>query len=471
MSITFHLLHTTKKAEEGQRFDRFNKESEDVKSTFEITSTSDHKTLLIKESTRIQETSSIYDLTSDLTAIKDCHSNSRDQPAYFRLFEKLNIPSSIAKGVQRSEIDDLNETQKKLLTILMTTDPTNDIYVQSQPFSNDCLAFLIHSFTRIDTTLNEPQIVCLSPTTELAIQTSLLAKEIAKYTDVKVGCITRENKSLFNVNDHLICATLGTLLFCLNRRSLIFEIKKVKVMIFCEFQILISSEKFTAYVREMIKKLKKRTQLQFYSTCYDSKDDLEFVKRYAIKLNSFNLSSKDCFKNMVHFTVPCRTYEEKYRALVSVLTNNTADKVLIYVIGKEEALSLERSLERDGFRIRILTSDLSISERLKSIDRFRLDRKCTLVLNYPLNIGTCDRPALIVNFELPVYQGVFDRFFNEYFYRCSSCFTDQTDKPKFVVSIFENHKIRYIPKLENHYGIKMIQLDTHDLKEQSFEKM
>jgi len=450
-----------------ERYDRFNEESRHIRSIFEATD----KASNIKESTRIKEDSTLYDLTSDITPILKERKMNESEVSTSRLFRDLQIPREIVKGVERMKIQSLNSTQKKILPILMRTDLKSDIYIQTKPFSYESVAFLINAFTRIDTSVDEPQVVILSPTTELVMHTSQIAKQMAKYSDIKISHLTGDNKSLFTVNDHIICATLGTLLFCLNRRD-IFDIRKVKVMILVEFQILISSHKFSEFVRELIKKLKKKTQLQIFSSCYDCSTDLEFIKRYAINLKSFRLSSKDdFFRNMVHFKIPCKNNREKYDALVDVLKKNEQKKVLIFVVGKDEADQLVRRLDRDGLKIDILTSDLTMDERLNSIDNFRFNEQSTLILNYPLNIGTCDQPALIINFELPVYSGVFDKFFNEYYYRCSSCMMEadsSSTRPNFVVNIFENSKIRCLPSLENHFGIRMIELDRYSLKEQTF---
>lgn len=72
---------------------------------------------------------------------------------------------------------------------------------QSQSGTGKTAAFVIAMLSRVDTTKNYPQILCLSPTYELAIQTGEVAAKIAQYSPIKLRYAVRgEESKLFESN-------------------------------------------------------------------------------------------------------------------------------------------------------------------------------------------------------------------------------------------------------------------------------
>lgn len=69
---------------------------------------------------------------------------------------------------------------------------------QSQSGTGKTAAFVIAMLSRVDTTKDYPQVLCLSPTYELAIQTGEVAAKIAQYSPIKLRFAVRgeEGKSL-----------------------------------------------------------------------------------------------------------------------------------------------------------------------------------------------------------------------------------------------------------------------------------
>lgn len=67
---------------------------------------------------------------------------------------------------------------------------------QSQSGTGKTAAFVLAMLSRVDTNLHYPQVLCLSPTYELAIQTGEVAKKMATYCpDIEMRFAVRGEES------------------------------------------------------------------------------------------------------------------------------------------------------------------------------------------------------------------------------------------------------------------------------------
>lgn len=62
---------------------------------------------------------------------------------------------------------------------------------QSQSGTGKTAAFVLAMLSRVDTSKDYPQALCLSPTYELAIQTGEVAAKMAKYCDIRLRYAVR----------------------------------------------------------------------------------------------------------------------------------------------------------------------------------------------------------------------------------------------------------------------------------------
>ena len=109
-----------------------------------------------------------------------------NSPLYsVKSFEELRLPEELLKGLYDMGFQAPSKIQETALPILLCNPPQNMI-AQSQSGTGKTAAFLLSSLFRVDTTQNYPQVLILSPTYELAIQTGEVAKQMAKFkTDIK----------------------------------------------------------------------------------------------------------------------------------------------------------------------------------------------------------------------------------------------------------------------------------------------
>lgn len=81
----------------------------------------------------------------------------------------------------------------------LLADPPQNMIAQSQSGTGKTAAFVIAMLSRVDTSKNYPQILCLSPTYELAIQTGEVAAKIAQFSRIKLRYAVRGEESKFQI--------------------------------------------------------------------------------------------------------------------------------------------------------------------------------------------------------------------------------------------------------------------------------
>lgn len=140
---------------------------------------------------------------------------------------------------------------------------------QSQSGTGKTAAFVIAMLSRVDTNKNYPQILCLSPTYELAIQTGEVAAKIAQFSPIKLRYAVRGEESKFicqlifliktndnilnsfcfawlvdrnaKLDDHIIIGTPGKVLDWSSKLR-VFDIKKISVFVLDEADVMIATQ-------------------------------------------------------------------------------------------------------------------------------------------------------------------------------------------------------------------------------------
>ena len=95
-------------------------------------------------------------------------------------FEALNLKPQLLKGVYGMGFSAPSKIQETALPTLLA-DPPQNMIAQSQSGTGKTAAFVLAMLSRVDTSKSYPQILCLSPTYELALQTKLM-RILRKYT-------------------------------------------------------------------------------------------------------------------------------------------------------------------------------------------------------------------------------------------------------------------------------------------------
>ena len=97
--------------------------------------------------------------------------NDPNSPLYsVKSFEELNLPKPLLDGVYAMGFNKPSKIQETALPNLLSNPPIN-LIAQSQSGTGKTAAFVLAMLMRVDPAKKHPQVLCLSPTYDLAKQT------------------------------------------------------------------------------------------------------------------------------------------------------------------------------------------------------------------------------------------------------------------------------------------------------------
>ena len=95
-------------------------------------------------------------------------------------FEELNLQPNLLKGVYAMGFNAPSKIQETALPTLLA-DPPQNMIAQSQSGTGKTAAFVLAMLSRVNTSLKHTQVLCLSPTFELALQIGEVASKMCQF--------------------------------------------------------------------------------------------------------------------------------------------------------------------------------------------------------------------------------------------------------------------------------------------------
>ena len=137
----------------------------------------------------------LVDIGSDTVKL-EVQQNDPNSPIYsVKNFEDLNLKEDVLQGISDMGFTRPSKIQETALPMLLRNPPENMI-AQSQSGTGKTAAFVLTMLQRIDLEEKVPQCICLLPTYELALQTGMTVKNLAKHLKgFSIEYAVKENKS------------------------------------------------------------------------------------------------------------------------------------------------------------------------------------------------------------------------------------------------------------------------------------
>ncbi len=313
--------------------------------------------------------------------------------------------------------------------------------------SGKTLAFTLPLLPRV-TPGAGTQILVLSPSQELALQTARVMREWATIIGVKVQSLTgganlrRQVKKLHEHPD-VVVGTPGRILHMLDNRHL--KLKHLQTLVIDEADDLLQDDT-QAVVEDIERATPLSTQLAFFSaTVSPIFKDLDVL--FGRDIVTFDVRDTDHSRGPVkHGYLIARTSQQKtatLRRLVSI-----KDFRALVFFNSIRTLNYAASrLRHEHVKIGTLGGRQKQTQRAKAMRLFR-KRQIKLLLTTDLAARGLDIPKLpgVVNFDLPQKT-------NTYIHRAGR--TGRQGEPGVVLSLGDDHDIRDLKKVIKETGVKL----------------
>ncbi|RWS08589.1 DEAD-box helicase Dbp80-like isoform X1 [Dinothrombium tinctorium] len=381
-----------------------------------------------------------------------------------KTFEELRLPEELLKGLYEMGFQAPSKIQETALPVLLANPPSN-LIAQSQSGTGKTAAFVLASICRVDTNLNYPQALILSPTYELAMQTGEVAQQMAKYLpSLKFMFAVRGIDNPGTIDKHIIFGTPGKVMdWALRYRC--FDIKKIKVFVLDEADVMIDTQGHRNQSIRIHKALPNDCQMMLFSATYDQ-PVMDFAEMIVSNPVIIRLKrEEESLENINQYYVECANDSEKYRALANIFGTISMGQAFIFCHTKKSASWLAEKLNKDGHAVGLISGDLTVEQRTEVLRRFRDGQERVLISTNLMARGIdVDQVTVVINYDLPINVVTRDIDCETYLHRIGR--TGRFGKLGLAINLVDGPKtMAMIRKLESHFGRKIYRLDATDVDE------
>jgi ATP-dependent RNA helicase DDX19/DBP5 len=333
---------------------------------------------------------------------------------------------------------------------------------QSQSGTGKTAAFVLAMLSRVDLNKNYPQVLCLAPTYELALQIGEVAKKMAQFLPaIKIVFAVRGEDLPRNtkLTNHIIIGTPGKVLDW-GIKYKFFDLSKIKVFVLDEADVMIATQGHQDQSFRIHKYLPPTCQVMFFSATYDQQV-MEFAEVIVPDPIIIRLKrEEESLDNIKQYYVMCQNLEEKYNSIANIYGGITVGQAIIFCHTKRTASWLAGKLSRDGHSVALLSGELTVDQRIAILNRFREGTEKVLITTNVLSRGIdVEAVTIVVNFDLPVDM---ERRADceTYLHRIGR--TGRFGKMGLAINLVDDKTMPTLKDIEKHFGKKILPLDTED---------
>ncbi|KAG8269066.1 DEAD-box helicase Dbp80-like isoform X1 [Homalodisca vitripennis] len=382
-----------------------------------------------------------------------------------KTFEALHLKPQLLKGVYEMGFNAPSKIQETALPTLLA-DPPQNMIAQSQSGTGKTAAFVLAMLSRVDAKKSYPQVLCLSPTYELAIQIGDVAIKMGQFCpEIKIRFAIRgeEVPKGTILTEHIIIGTPGKVVdWALKFRF--FDLSKIRVFVLDEADVMIATQGHQDQSFRIRKALTEQCQMMFFSATYDE-HVMEFAE--AIVTNPVTIRLKreeESLDNIKQYYVECKNQDAKYAAIANIYGVATIGQAMIFCHTRKTASWLSEKMSKDGHAVALLSGELTVEQRIAILDRFREGKEKVLITTNVLARGIdIEQVTIVVNFDLPIDQAG-NADCETYLHRIGR--TGRFGKAGLAINLVDGPQSRRVLiQIEEHFGKKIVRLNTDDVDE------
>ncbi|MFK7854521.1 MAG: DEAD/DEAH box helicase [Granulosicoccus sp.] len=334
--------------------------------------------------------------------------NKPDTPAAVGTFEELNLPEPLLRATVEMGFSNCTEIQGLTLPVISSG---QDVAAQAQTGTGKTAAFLLGSFSRllaneaVDRRKDQPRMLIIAPTRELAIQIKKDADALGAHTSLKCSVVyggidyDKQRKELAAGVDVLI-GTPGRLIDYFKQK--VFDLKKIEIAVLDEADRMFDLG-FIADIRFLLRRMPEPTQrlsMLFSATlshrvmelAYEHMDNPEQIKTVQTGVTA----------DGVRQALYQPGSDEKIPLLLGLLTSLEPPRSIIFVNTKRTAEKIEGFLLGNGFACGTLSGDVKQNRRQRILADFTAGKLPVLIATDVAARGLhIDEVSHVFNYDLP----------------------------------------------------------------------
>lgn len=382
-------------------------------------------------------------------------------------FEQFKLNRQLLDAVREAGFNNPTEIQKKSIPVILGGQEVIGI---AQTGTGKTAAYLLPLLMKVKYAQgNDPRAVILVPTKELTLQIADHAKQLAKYTDLRIlpiygGVGIKAQIELIKKGVDIIIATPGRFMEIYLKGDL--PVKQIKTLVLDEADRMMDMG-FMFQLRKIIGVIPRKRQNLLFSATFPAKveelsaDFLEFPIK--IEITPQATTARQVEQELYHLP----NLKTKINFLEYLLKNKEEfNRVMIFVRTKTNADNVFKYIERKGLAsVKVVHSNKGQNTRINSVNEFKEGALRVLVSTDVTSRGIdVTEVSHVINFDVPT-------LYEDYVHRIGRTGrASQTGKAITFVTKAEEYHIQKIEKLiRQKIEVKKLPPDL-EITETSFEE-
>jgi translation initiation factor 4A len=318
-------------------------------------------------------------------------------------WDELELDSKLLRGIFAYGFEKPSPIQQKAIKPIIEG---RDVIAQAQSGTGKTATFTIGALQRINLAQHKTQVLILSPTRELATQTSNVISNIGCFLEgLKIqtifgGSQIEEGSSFSSKNvPHIICGCPGKV-FDMMRKDRISSVN-IKLIILDEADEMLSTG-FKDQVYSIFQYLNDDVQVCLLSATlpHEIVSITQKIMRNPIKI-SVKLEQLT-LEGIRQFFIAIDDDRQKYLTLKDLFSFISLSQCIIYCNSIKRVEDLYEAMREDEFPVCRIHSSMEKSERDKAFNEFRNGNSRVLISSNVTARGIdIQQVSIVINFDIP----------------------------------------------------------------------
>lgn len=322
-------------------------------------------------------------------------------------FDDMELDQYLLRGIYSYGFEKPSSIQSKAIVPLKSG---VDIIAQSQSGTGKTATFVIGSLTRIDKSLNKPQILILAPNRELANQIYSVAEGLSSYMGIKCALImggtkVDENLKTLDSGVHLIVGTPGRVYDMIKRYVL--KTNAIKSFILDEADEMLSRG-FKDQIYEIFQYISKDTQVCLFSATMPEAA-LEMTDKFMTNPVKILIKKEQLtLEGIKQYYLGVDQETWKIATLIDLYEKLSIGQSIIFANSRRKAEHIKEQLEEENYTVHCIHGDMPQSERNDIMKNFRVGKVRILISTDIISRGIdVQQVSIVINYDIPRFREVY----------------------------------------------------------------
>lgn len=368
-------------------------------------------------------------------------------------FEKFKLSKEIMKSLDVLEYKEPTGVQEKVIPEVLFN---KDLIVKSQTGTGKTGAFVIPLCEKVKWEENDPQVLILSPTRELAIQIGEDVKNIGRYKRIKGVSVYgkspfKDQAQELKGKTHIVIGTPGRVLDHIDRGT--FNTSNIKYLVIDEADEMLNMG-FIRQVEGVIRRIpKKRVTMLFSATIPEEIQEL--CSKHLNRPVNIEVESNGVVVDRIENILFRVKGEEKLKYLRMLLAKEKPETAVIFCRTKENVDVEYDYLNSLGYSVDKIHGGMLQKDRISTMERFKKGDFRILVATDIASRGIdVEGITHVINIDVPLEK-------ESYVHRIGR--TARAGKSGKAITFVTPYEDRFLNDIEEYIGFKISQKNLREI--------